>query len=58
MSDQSKNGLLAVCGSLMGLSGIAVGLRLYARKQQRVAFLADDALAVGALVCSPSSDLE
>lgn len=49
MSDQSKNGLLAVCGSLVGLSGIVVGLRLYARKQQRVAFMTDDALAISSL---------
>lgn len=50
MSAQSKDGILAVCGSLLGLSAIAVGLRLYARKKQTAPFKADDALAVAALV--------
>ncbi|CAG8957410.1 hypothetical protein HYFRA_00011391 [Hymenoscyphus fraxineus] len=50
MSDQSKEGLLAVCGSLLGLSAIAVGLRLYTRKKQSAPFLADDAFAVAGLV--------
>ncbi|KUI67586.1 hypothetical protein VM1G_02813 [Cytospora mali] len=49
MSYQSKKGLLAVCGSLLGLSGIAVGLRLHARKQQRAAFMTDDVLAISSL---------
>jgi hypothetical protein len=52
MSSQSKDGLLAVCGSLLGLSTIAVGLRFYARKKTHLPIKADDMLAVASLVCA------
>ncbi|GAM87013.1 hypothetical protein ANO11243_050340 [Dothideomycetidae sp. 11243] len=50
MSASSKRGLLAVMGTLTALSTIAVGLRLVARKKQRLPFKADDAFAVLALL--------
>ncbi|KAM0817959.1 hypothetical protein AB5N19_03766 [Seiridium cardinale] len=49
MSSESKEGLLAVCGSLMGLSTAAVGLRFLARKKTGTPVMADDMLAVGSL---------
>lgn len=55
MSDQSKDGLIAVCSSLLGISTISVSLRLYARKKQRVALMSDDILAISSLVGSQSS---
>ncbi|KAI5863695.1 hypothetical protein GGS23DRAFT_510789 [Durotheca rogersii] len=58
MSDSSKNGVLALSGSLMGLSTIAVGLRFWARRRQKLRFLADDWIAglallsyIGASIC-------
>jgi len=45
MSAQSKDGLLAVLGSMIGLTTIAVGLRLFARKHQHLPFQADDLFA-------------
>ena len=42
MSTTSLSGIEAVCGTFIGLTAIAVGLRFYARKKQRVPFLADD----------------
>ena len=50
MSSDSRDGLLAVCGTFMGLSVIAVGLRFYARKHQKVPFMTDDWLMIPALV--------
>lgn len=50
MSATSKDGLLAVCGTLLGLSTAAVGFRFVARKKQRLAIQADDAFAVISLV--------
>ncbi|KAI0484785.1 hypothetical protein GGR56DRAFT_615469 [Xylariaceae sp. FL0804] len=47
---ESKNGIIGASSSLMGLTLIAVGLRLYARRRQRVRFMADDAFAVVSLV--------
>lgn len=52
MSSQSRYGLLAVCGSLLSFSSIALALRLYARKKQRVPYMMDDVLAVAGLVSS------
>ncbi|KAK8041410.1 hypothetical protein PG994_014417 [Apiospora phragmitis] len=49
MSDASNDGLLALCGSMMILSMVAVGLRFWARKQQKVPLMADDWTAVVAL---------
>ncbi|KAK6948691.1 hypothetical protein Daesc_010461 [Daldinia eschscholtzii] len=58
MSDSSKDGTLALCGSLMGLSIIAVGLRLWARRRYHLRFMADDWTAglallsyIGASIC-------
>ncbi|KAI1474196.1 hypothetical protein F4774DRAFT_415060 [Daldinia eschscholtzii] len=58
MSDSSKDGMLALCGSLMGLSIIAVGLRLWARRRYHLRFMADDWTAglallsyIGASIC-------
>lgn len=50
MLNQTKDELIAVCITLMALSSIAVGLRLYSRKRQHVALMVDDALAVASLV--------
>lgn len=50
MSSESKDGILAVSGSLLGLSTLVVGLRLCARKQQNAKLMTDDALAVLSLV--------
>ncbi|KAF3767962.1 hypothetical protein M406DRAFT_355782, partial [Cryphonectria parasitica EP155] len=50
MSSESKDGILAVSGSLLGLSTLVVGLRLCARKQQNARLMTDDALAVLSLV--------
>ncbi|KAK8002042.1 hypothetical protein PG991_014264 [Apiospora marii] len=50
MSDTSKDGLLALCFSMMILPIIAIGLRFSARKQQRVPLMADDWTATVALV--------
>ncbi|KAI1107301.1 hypothetical protein F4804DRAFT_297454 [Jackrogersella minutella] len=58
MSDSSKEGMLALSGSLMGLSIIAVGLRFGARKRNDIGFMADDWAAglallsyIGASIC-------
>ncbi|OTA55904.1 hypothetical protein K449DRAFT_468729 [Hypoxylon sp. EC38] len=58
MSASSKNGTLALSGSLMGLSMIAVGLRFWARRRHKLDFMADDWIAslallsyIGASVC-------
>ncbi|OTB14037.1 hypothetical protein K445DRAFT_24178 [Daldinia sp. EC12] len=58
MSDSSKDGMLALCGSLMSLSIIAVGLRLWARRRYHLRFMADDWTAglallsyIGASIC-------
>ncbi|KAI0909853.1 hypothetical protein F4823DRAFT_592806 [Ustulina deusta] len=50
MSDSSKDGLLALTGSLTGLSIIAVGLRFWTRRQQKLSLLADDWFAAIALI--------
>lgn len=50
MSASSKEGLLALCGSLLGLSTVAVGLRVYGRRQQELPIKADDWTALGGLV--------
>ena len=50
MSSMSKEGLLAVCGTLTGLSVITVGLRIYVRKTQKLALKADDWIVLPALV--------
>lgn len=52
MSSSSKEGILGVCGSLLGLATIAVGLRFYARKKTHMPIMADDILAVASLVCA------
>ncbi|KAK8079293.1 hypothetical protein PG994_003100 [Apiospora phragmitis] len=57
MSDPSKKGVLALCGSMRGLSTIAVGLRLWARKGHKVPLMADDWTAILALVRYSSSDM-
>ena len=46
MSYTSRYGLLAVSGTFLGLTLPAIGLRFYARKQQRMPIGADDAFAV------------
>ncbi|KAI1124914.1 hypothetical protein F5Y10DRAFT_284705 [Nemania abortiva] len=58
MSDSSREGLLAVSGSLLGLSTIAVSLRFWARKRHEVGLMADDYFAalglisyIGASIC-------
>ncbi len=58
MSDSSKDGILAVSSSLIGLSSITVGLRFWARKRHNLPIMADDWLAVAALVSSPRHRLE
>ncbi|GAM83775.1 hypothetical protein ANO11243_017650 [Dothideomycetidae sp. 11243] len=50
MSAQSKDGLEAATASFIALSTIAVGLRIYTRKSQRLPFKADDGFAVLALL--------
>ncbi|GAW21901.1 hypothetical protein ANO14919_114270 [Xylariales sp. No.14919] len=50
MSDSSKDGLLALTGSLTGLSIIGLSLRLWTRRQQRLPLLADDWFAAIAFV--------
>lgn len=50
MSIQSKAGVEAVCGTLVTLSSIAVALRIYSRKKQKLPLRADDAFACLALV--------
>lgn len=50
MSSDSRDGIVAVSASLIGLSTIAVALRFYARKQQKARFLADDWLVIPALI--------
>lgn len=50
MSSQSKEGVLAVCGSLLGLSAIAVGLRFYARRKTRMPIMTDDLLTIASFV--------
>ncbi|KAI4599347.1 hypothetical protein KJ359_001788 [Pestalotiopsis sp. 9143b] len=49
MSDSSKDGILALCGTLMALSIIAVGLRLWARRRYKVPFMADDTFVILAM---------
>lgn len=51
MSSTSKEGILRIAGSLLGLTTIAVGLRLYARKKSRAPIMTDDVLAVASWVC-------
>ncbi|KUI54531.1 hypothetical protein VP1G_01899 [Cytospora mali] len=50
MSSNSKEGFLGACGSLLGLTTIAVGLRFYARKKTHVPVMADDILAVASWI--------
>ncbi|KAI0972044.1 hypothetical protein F4678DRAFT_460874 [Xylaria arbuscula] len=50
MSDSTKDRLLALTGSLIGLSIIAVGLRFWIRKQHKLSLLADDWFAAIALI--------
>ncbi|KAF2151498.1 hypothetical protein K461DRAFT_174154 [Myriangium duriaei CBS 260.36] len=50
MSAVSRAGLLAVCGSLLGLSTIIVGLRFFSRRKQRLPIKLDDVFAAVALV--------
>lgn len=52
MSSESKEGVLAVCGSLVGLTAIAIGLRFCARKRTHMSIMADDILAVASWVCA------
>lgn len=58
MSDSSKTGLLALSGSMMGLTTIAVGLRFWVRRRQQLAFMADDWTAALALVSSRWDDVD
>ena len=50
MSSTSHQGLGALGGALLGLSTIAVGLRFYARREQKVPLLSDDWMALVAWV--------
>lgn len=50
MSDYSKDSVLALAGSLMGLSTIAVSMRFWARRRHKVRVMADDWIAGLALV--------
>ncbi|KAF2151900.1 hypothetical protein K461DRAFT_279413 [Myriangium duriaei CBS 260.36] len=50
MSSTSKDGFIAVSSTLLGLSTIAVGLRVIARKKQNLAIKPDDIFAVVALL--------
>ncbi|MCJ1289394.1 hypothetical protein MMC34_000926 [Xylographa carneopallida] len=50
MSASSKESLLAVSGSLTGLSITFIGLRFYARRQQKLSLMADDWIVIPALV--------
>ncbi|KAI3318415.1 hypothetical protein HD806DRAFT_512197 [Xylariaceae sp. AK1471] len=50
MSSSSKDGLLALSGSLLGLTTISVSLRLWARKQNQLSLMADDYFAALALI--------
>lgn len=46
MSASSKDGFLAMMGSLSGLSVFAIALRLFARRHQRQPIMADDYFAL------------
>ncbi|KAI0473566.1 hypothetical protein GGR56DRAFT_648003 [Xylariaceae sp. FL0804] len=48
--DSSRAGLLSLCGTLMGLAIIAVGLRFVTRRHYKLPVLADDWFAVFALL--------
>ncbi|KAM7186872.1 hypothetical protein V8F20_011226 [Naviculisporaceae sp. PSN 640] len=50
MSDRSKEGILALCGTLLGLTSLSVGLRFYVRKRQRAPIMLDDLCAAVSLV--------
>lgn len=50
MSSSSKEGILGVCGCLLGLTTIAVALRFYVRKKTHISIMADDLLAVASWV--------
>lgn len=52
MSINSKGGIVAVCGSLLSLTTLAVGLRFYARKKTKLDIMVDDYLAVASWVCA------
>ncbi|KAM7196229.1 hypothetical protein V8F33_006341 [Rhypophila sp. PSN 637] len=49
MSSESKEGITALCGSLLGLTSLSVGLRFYVRKRQRAPIMLDDLCAVASL---------
>ncbi|KAI0116824.1 hypothetical protein F4814DRAFT_414078 [Daldinia grandis] len=58
MSDSSKESILGLSGSLMGLSTIAVSLRFWVRRRHKLHFMADDWTAglallsyIGASIC-------
>lgn len=51
MSSDSKEGIMGVCGSLLGLTTITMGLRFYARKKSKLDIMADDFFAVASWVC-------
>ncbi|KAI0886418.1 uncharacterized protein GGS22DRAFT_199702 [Annulohypoxylon maeteangense] len=50
MSSESKDGVLAVCGSMLSLSSIAVGLRFHARNKTHMPIMTDDVLTVASLI--------
>ncbi|KAI0198369.1 hypothetical protein F4808DRAFT_260697 [Astrocystis sublimbata] len=52
MPDSSKNALLALTGSLTGITTVAFRLRFWTRRQHKLPLLADDWFAVIALVSS------
>lgn len=52
MSSDSKDGIVGVCASLLGLTTITIGLRFYARKKSKLDIMADDYFAVASWVCT------
>lgn len=50
MSVNSEGGIVGVCGSLLSLTTVAVGLRFYARKKTKLPIMVDEDLAVASWV--------
>lgn len=50
MSSDSRQGVLAVSGTFLGLGALSFGLRLFARKEQHMPLKADDLFAFLSLV--------
>lgn len=56
MSSTSAAGLTALSSTLLGLSSIAVALRFYARRKQKLQLKSDDWIMIPCLVCAQLTD--